>query len=86
MSKADWKEGVIKDYAVVYSGATPKSGNPDFWGGDIPWLTPKDLSDNPAIYTQKGARSITQKGYESCSTRLLPKALFYYLPVRRLDM
>src|ERR1700722_17857480 len=34
----------------VVSGSTPKTGVPEFWNGDIPWITPADLSNHDGIY------------------------------------
>jgi type I restriction enzyme S subunit len=34
----------VKIIAKVYSGATPKTENPEFWNGDVLWITPNDLS------------------------------------------
>lgn len=56
----------------IISGATPKTANQEYYGGDIPWLTPADLSGFKEKYISHGARNITQKGYDSCSTQLMP--------------
>ncbi|PKP64286.1 MAG: restriction endonuclease subunit S [Alphaproteobacteria bacterium HGW-Alphaproteobacteria-7] len=54
------------------SGATPESGNPDYWDGDIFWVTPEDVSaakDGKIVGTK---RRITDDGLRSCSARLSP--------------
>lgn len=73
MNKQKWTPAKVKDVAKIVSGATPKTGVEENWGGDIPWLTPKDLSDNPALYTSHGSRFLTEQGFNSCSTHMLPK-------------
>ena len=62
----------VRDVAQVIGGATPRTSEPAFWGGTIPWLTPKDLSDRPARYTDRGTRFISDQGLSSSSARLLP--------------
>lgn len=62
----------IKDIAVVKNGSTPSTIEADNYDGDISWITPKDLSDQGSRYIHRGERNITQKGYNSCSTTLLP--------------
>lgn len=62
----------VKEFAQVINGATPSTSNPENYGGDIAWITPKDLSDQKSKYISSGERSITKKGYNSCSTTLLP--------------
>ena len=54
----------------VLGGGTPKTGNPEFWNGDIPFFTPKDVG-NP--YTFQTEKMITSTGLEHCNSRLYPK-------------
>jgi type I restriction enzyme S subunit len=63
----------IKDVATIVNGSTPSTKKPEYWDGDIPWITPKDLSSNHMRFVSKGERNITDEGYKSCSTTLLPK-------------
>ena len=35
----------IKHISNIIGGGTPKTNIPAFWNGDIPWLTPADLSE-----------------------------------------
>lgn len=62
----------ISSFARVVNGATPSTGRPEYYDGDIVWVTPKDLSDQNGKYFSKGERTITQKGYDSCSTEMIP--------------
>ena len=68
-----WKLSPIGVRCKVVSGSTPKTSVPEYWGGDIPWLTPDDLSKNRSKIVERGARLITPTGLDSCSTRLVPK-------------
>ncbi len=63
----------IKDVATIVNGSTPSTKKPEYWDGDIPWITPKDLSSNHMRFVSRGERNITDEGYKSCSTTLLPK-------------
>lgn len=69
----NWHEVALSDIGRIVGGATPSTKNPDFYDGDIIWITPKDLSGFNERKISKGARTITQEGYDSCSTSLLPK-------------
>jgi type I restriction enzyme S subunit len=55
----------------VYSGGTPSTANSAFWDGEIPWVTPKDLSGYEARYIGVGERNITEGGLHNSSARLL---------------
>lgn len=57
----------------VVGGATPSTKNSKYWGGDIPWLSPKDLTGYKYRYISRGEKDITTEGFCSCSTKLLPK-------------
>ena len=69
---ASWENKNIEDIADVYNGATPSTINEQNYGGDIVWITPKDLSDQKQKFVHQGERNISQAGYNSCSTHLLP--------------
>ena len=62
----------ISEMGDIISGATPKTTVPDNFGGEIPWLTPADLSGYTGKYISHGARNLTRQGYDSCSTHLMP--------------
>ncbi len=67
-----WARTTLGDVCEVVSGATPSTGVDANWDGDIAWLTPHDLAVSPAQVTHHGRRNLTQRGYDSCSTRILP--------------
>ena len=66
-----WDTRKIKYCFNVYAGATPKSGNSEFWDGEIIWATPADYTTEQK-YISAGRKNITQEGFESCSTELIP--------------
>ena len=67
-----WIVEDISKIADVYNGATPSTKEEQNYGGNIVWITPKDLSDQKSKFVYYGERNITQKGYDSCSTHMLP--------------
>ena len=67
-----WKVVHLDDFADIKNGATPSTTNPLNYGGEIVWITPKDLSDQKSKFVYRGERNISQLGYDSCSTNLLP--------------
>jgi type I restriction enzyme S subunit len=68
----EWEVKAIKKIGEVISGATPSTTNPDFWGGQIVWITPADLSkQKDSIYFQSAQRKITELGLLSCSASLI---------------
>ena len=67
-----WPVTSIGEVCEVISGATPKTSNPEFWDGSIPWVTPKDLSQLGQKHLNDSPRYITEAGLKSCSARMLP--------------
>lgn len=53
----------------ILGGGTPKTGNSDYWNGQIPFFTPKDVGHPYALHTEK---YITKSGLEHCNSRLYP--------------
>lgn len=41
-----WPIVKLSDVATFSSGGTPSKGKPDFWNGDIPWISPKDMKSS----------------------------------------
>jgi type I restriction enzyme, S subunit len=62
----------LYELGEIVSGSTPKTGVPQFWDGDIPWITPADLSSHEGIYFHGTPKKISRTGFDSCSTAMLP--------------
>lgn len=73
MIPEDWEVKAIGDVADVIGGGTPSTKDVNNFGGDIPWITPRDLSNYQFRYIRKGERNITKEGLENSSAKLLPK-------------
>jgi len=67
-----WDYRKVAAIAEVIGGGTPKTKKDEYWGGDIPWLTPKDLSGEHPRYVSHGERNITKAGLENSSARIVP--------------
>ena len=69
----EWNDCKISDIGTVVGGATPSTKkNENYEGGEISWITPKDLSTFNVRYIERGERNITEIGLKSCSTQLMP--------------
>ena len=69
----EWTEYTVDDFADVIGGGTPSTADENNFGGDIAWITPKDLSNHQFRYIQYGERNITDKGLTNSNATLLPK-------------
>ena len=68
-----WRVKSLGEVAEIIGGGTPSTKDEKNFGGEIPWITPKDLSSYTARYISKGKRNITAKGFAESSARMLPE-------------
>lgn len=67
-----WNKYKLSQIADIIGGGTPKTSIADYWSGDIPWLSVVDFGGgNRWVY--KTEKTITQKGLEESSTKILKK-------------
>lgn len=68
----NWDLVKIKHKFVISSGATPKTDIPNFWDGDVLWITPADFKTEDK-YVSRGKRNLSSEGFSSCSASMVPK-------------
>lgn len=68
----NWRWSRMGDVATIIGGGTPSTDRPEYFGGDVPWITPADLSGYKEKTISRGARNITQDGLENSGARLMP--------------
>ena len=68
----EWIEKTLGELGDIVGGATPSTKHEEYYGGDIAWITPKDLSLFKGRYISCGERSITEAGLASCSAQMMP--------------
>ena len=74
MSMNEWKNCTLSSLGTIVGGATPSTKKlENYEGGEIPWITPKDLSRFSGRYISCGERNITEIGLKSCSAQMMPK-------------
>ena len=61
----------LGDVCTVVSGSTPKSTVPEYWDGDIKWITPAELSNDTYIINDS-ARHITALGVAKTGLKSFP--------------
>lgn len=72
ITSADVTETPFKEIASVGGGGTPQTSALDYWGADILWATPTDITGLPGPYLESTERTITHAGLEACSSPLYP--------------
>src|SRR4051812_38147211 len=64
-----WKSRKLKHIATFAGGGTPSRDNPEFWNGDIPWISPKDMKVEDVRNSEE---HITAAGLRTSASSLLP--------------
>lgn len=62
----------LSEVMELIGGGTPKTSKPEYWNGDIPWISVKDFN-NDLRYVYKTEKTITKLGFEKSSTKLLQR-------------
>ena len=70
--KMEQKKYRLGEIADIVNGATPSTKKTDNYDGSIIWITPKDLSEQKTKWIRRGQRNITEKGFNSCSSQMIP--------------
>ncbi|MCX0437212.1 restriction endonuclease subunit S [Aeromonas veronii] len=65
-----WKLATLKHECVFSGGGTPTKDNLAYWGGNIPWISPKDMKSQ--IVTDS-IDKITAVAVAESSTKLVPE-------------
>lgn len=71
---AGWEVGTLNDLGQIVGGSTPSTANPKYFGENmIPWITPKDLSNNKGNkFIARGETDVSEAGMRSASLGLYP--------------
>jgi type I restriction enzyme S subunit len=70
---SEWQEYRLDEIGRVVGGGTPSSKVKTYWGGDVGWITPADLSGYQFKHIGNGSRDITELGLKKSSAKLHPK-------------
>lgn len=73
-----WKWVRLSAVGKIVGGGTPKTSCPEYWDGDIPWITPADLGKQRNKKIARGAKNITQLGLDNSSAKLMPAGAVVY--------
>lgn len=70
--KEGWEVKRLGEVCDVINGGTPKTGIPDYWGGEYRWITPAEMGRRLNPYVNDSERRITEAGLRNSSARMLP--------------
>jgi type I restriction enzyme, S subunit len=68
-----WEVVKLSYYINVVGGSTPSSSVPEYWDGEVNWVTTDDLGKLKTKNIETTRRKITEMGLNNCSASLLPE-------------
>jgi len=68
-----WEVCPLADKIELLSGGTPKTGEPDYWDGDIPWFSVRDAPTETDVWVIHTEKSVTELGISNSATQILPE-------------
>lgn len=66
---AHWEVGRLKRIVQFRGGGTPIKDNLEYWRGEIPWVSPKDMKVSVVLDTED---KITAEAVRESATKLVP--------------
>lgn len=70
---SEWERTTLGEVASVVGGGTPSTREASYWGGDVLWLTPGELTKREGHVITGTERRISAAGLASSSAKMLPK-------------
>ena len=67
-----WERKTIADVCETVGGGTPSTKVSEYWGGDVTWVVPTDVTKNDCLILLDSERKITEKGLRESSAKLVP--------------
>ena len=67
-----WVETSLGEIAEIFGGGTPSTTIPEYWDGDIIWLTPTEITSQDGKTVTDSIRKITNAGFKNSGAQMLP--------------
>lgn len=70
---AGWHWKLLVELARLESGHTPSRYHPEWWGGDIPWISLADIRDLDGTVARETRECTNEAGIANSAARVLPE-------------
>ncbi len=67
-----WERKTIAEVCETVGGGTPSTKVSEYWGGDVTWIVPTDVTKNDCLILLDSERKITEKGLRESSAKMVP--------------
>ena len=69
----DWEVCSLANKIELLSGGTPKTSEPSYWDGDIPWYSVKDAPSETDVWVIHTEKRVTKEGIANSAAQILPE-------------
>lgn len=67
-----WLPMTLQDVCNAVGGGTPSTTCPEYWGGEVVWVTPTDVTRNDSLVLLDSEKKITDAGLANSSAKMVP--------------
>lgn len=75
---AGWRWHKLTDLARLESGHTPSRSRPDWWGGDVSWLSLTEIRALDGLWVESTQLRTNEQGIAHSAARILPRGTVCY--------
>jgi type I restriction enzyme S subunit len=68
-----WEVCPLSEKIELLSGGTPKTSEPSYWDGDIPWYSVKDAPSETDVWVIHTEKQVTKEGIANSAAQILPE-------------
>jgi restriction endonuclease S subunit len=72
-TKKKWREVQLKEVCRIIGGGTPSTKVKDYFGSEVPWITPRDMATTDRREIFRGERFLSHAGLQSSGAKMIPK-------------
>lgn len=68
-----WEVCPLSQKIQLFSGGTPKTSEPTYWGGDIPWYSVRDVPSETDVWVTHTDKHVTTLGIANSAAQVFPE-------------
>jgi len=73
-----WSWTQLSEVGDIVSGGTPSTKEPSYWGKEVNWISPADLTGYSAKTIARGAKGLSALGLKNCSAKVMPTGSIHF--------
>lgn len=73
-----WTWTQIRSVGDVTAGGTPSTKEPAYWGNEVNWISPADLTGYSAKSISHGAKGLSKLGLQNSSAKVMPAGSVHF--------